>query len=306
MGSLVRARTAARRFLATEASGGLLLLGATIVALVWANSPWRDAYDSLWHVELTLGSPPWGISQHLQHWINDALMTLFFFLIGLEIKRELVSGELREPRVAAVPALAALGGMIVPALLFLVVAGDGEARSGWAIAMATDIAFALGVLAVLGPRVPQGLKVFLLTLAIVDDIGAILVIALFYSGGIGISWLGAAAAGLLGVYAMKRLGVARPLAYLPIGAAVWYATFRAGVHPTIAGVALGLLTPAGDADESGVIDDLEHRLHPWSSYVVVPLFALANAGVSLGGDALAAAFRSRLTLAIVVGLVVGK
>jgi NhaA family Na+:H+ antiporter len=271
-------------FLRTEAGGGVVLLGAALAALVWANSPWQGAYHD--------------VQEELQHWVNDGLMTLFFFVVGLEIKRELVSGELKEWRAAALPAVAAVGGMVVPVAVFRLVAGSGPAARGWGIPMATDIAFAVGVLAVLGHRVPRGLKVFVLTLAIVDDIGAIAVIAVFYTDGLEPGWL-LGAAGLVGVVVVaRRLGVSRPGAFVPIGVGLWYCTYESGIHPTIAGVALGLLLP--------VLESLEARLHPWSSYVVIPLFALANAGVALGGGAISVAAGSRLTWAVVLGLVAGK
>ncbi len=293
-------------FLRTEAGGGVLLLVATVVALGWANSPWSAAYFELWHTEVQLGPDGWGIREDLQHWVNDALMALFFFLIGLEIKREASVGELREVKAAMLPALGALGGMVVPAVLFVLLAGGGEATQGWGIPMATDIAFAVGVLALLGDRVPGGIKVFLLTLAIIDDIGAIAVIALFYSGGVAVPWLVGAAACLAAVVGWRGLGFSAPLAYVPLGIVAWYCTYRAGVHPTIAGVALGLLTPAHPVDGRPVLEDLEHRLHPWSSFLVVPVFALANAGVDMGDGALGRALSSRVALAVFVGLVVGK
>ncbi|HVF76434.1 MAG TPA: Na+/H+ antiporter NhaA [Acidimicrobiales bacterium] len=293
-------------FLQTEAGGGALLLVATVVALGWANSPWADGYFDFWHTKLQLGPDGWGIREDLQHWVNDALMAVFFFLIGLEIKREAAVGELREVKAAVLPALGALGGMAVPALLFVLLAGGGKAAQGWGIPMATDIAFAVGVLALLGPRVPGGLKVFLLTLAIIDDIGAIVVIAVFYSGGVAVPWLAAAAVCLAAVVAWQRFGFSSPLAYVPLGIVAWYCTYRAGVHPTIAGVALGVLTPAHPVDGRHVLEDLEHRLHPWSSFLVVPVFALANAGVALGDGALGRALSSRVALAVFVGLVVGK
>lgn len=292
-------------FLHTEAGGGVLLLLATLVALGWANSPWADSYADLWHTHLQIGPDGWGLDLDLHHWVNDGLMAIFFFLIGLEIKRELVIGELRDPRAALLPAVAALGGMVVPATLFIVVSGGGEFSRGWGIPMATDIAFAVGVLALLGSRIPSGLKLFLLTLAIVDDLGAIAVIAIFYSDDLSVTWL-VAAAGALALAPLLRLaGAARPPSYIPVGVAAWYATYRAGVHPTIAGVALGLLTPAVAVKGRTVLEDLEHLLHPWSSYLVVPLFALANAGVKLD-TGLADALTSRLTIAVAVGLVVGK
>jgi NhaA family Na+:H+ antiporter len=285
-------------FLRTEAGGGVVLLAATLVALVWANSPWRGGYHDLLHHEIAVGSGSWAVRESVQHWINDAFMAVFFFVVGLEIKRELVCGELNEWRAAALPAIAAGGGMVLPAIVFRLVAGGGPEAHGWGIPMATDIAFAVGVLAVLGSRVPRGLKVFVLTLAIVDDIGAIVVIAVFYTDDLEPVWL-LAAGGLLAVaVAVRWLGLARPVVFLPIGVGLWYCTYRSGIHPTIAGVALGLLMP--------VSESLETRLHPWSSYVVIPLFALANAGVALGRGALSEALGSRLTWAVVLGLVAGK
>lgn len=295
-----------RRFLETEASGGVALLAATVLALAWANGPLAGAYEDLWHKKLTVGFGTWAIREDLRHWVNDALMTVFFFLIGLEIKRERLTGELQSARAFALPGIAAVGGMVAPALIYLALAGGGEASRGWGIPMATDIAFAVGVLTVIGRRVPNGLKIFLLTLAIIDDIGAITVIALFYSAGVEISWLLAAAACLGAVVALRLGRVGRPLAYVPVGILAWYCTLRAGIHPTIAGVALGLLTPAVPVAGRNVLQDLEHRLHPWSSYMIVPLFALANAGVHLGGGALQKALASRLTWAVAAGLLVGK
>jgi NhaA family Na+:H+ antiporter len=293
-------------FLRTEAGGGVVLLVAALVAIGWANSPWRDAYHDLWHHELVVGGGSWAVRESLQHWINDAFMALFFFVVGLEIKRELASGELRDPRAATLPVMAAIGGMALPAAIFLLIAGSGPAARGWGIPMATDIAFAVGVLAVLGPRVPRGLKVFVLTLAIVDDIGAILVIAVFYTAGVEPGWLVGAAGSLAGVVAFRKLGVHAPVAYAPLAVVVWYCTYRSGIHPTIAGVTLGLVTPAGSIGGRPVLENLQHRLHPWSSYVVIPVFALANAGVSLDRKALADALGSRLMWAVLLGLVVGK
>ena len=293
-------------FLKTEGGGGVVLLAASAVALVWANSPWQDAYHDLWHHEIAVGPAGWALKDSLQHWINDALMALFFFVVGLEIKRELVRGELQQPRTAGLPVIAAIGGMVLPALLFWTLAGSGEAARGWGIPMATDIAFAVGVLALLGRHAPRGLKLFLLTLAIVDDIGAIMVIALFYTADFGVGWLLGAVGCLALVVAVRRLGVNHPVAYIPLAVAAWYCTYRSGIHPTIAAVALGLLTPAGSVEGRPVLEDLEHRLHPWSSYFVIPVFALANAGVTLGGDAIREAAGSRLTWAVIVGLVVGK
>jgi NhaA family Na+:H+ antiporter len=233
-------------------------------------------------------------------------MALFFFVVGLEIKRELVTGELRDPKAAALPALAALGGAIAPAVIFIALAaGTGDAK-GWGVPMATDIAFAVGILALLGDRVSSGVKLFLLTIAIVDDILAITVIAVFYSDDLSTPWLVAAFAGILAVVAMRRAGIGRVLAYVPVGAFIWVATLESGVHATIAGVVLGLLTPARPVGGRRVLEDLEHRLHPVTSFAVVPLFALANAGIALSGSTLSDAATSRLAWAIGVGLVLGK
>ncbi|MFA5890285.1 MAG: Na+/H+ antiporter NhaA [Actinomycetota bacterium] len=308
-----------QQFLQTEAAGGILLLAAAAVALVWANvSP--ASYDAVWHGELTLRIGSWGISEDIRHWVNDALMALFFFVVGLEIKRELVSGELRDPRAAALPAFSALGGMVVPGVIYAAVNAGGAGSAGWGIPMATDIAFAVGVLAIVGRGLPSGLKLFLLTLAIVDDIGAIVVIAIFYSGGISWPALGIACGLLIAIVALRRARV-RPVAvYAVFGAGVWLAVFESGIHATIAGVVLGLLTPAvpfGRSSECGDLPEpsreelspltrLEVALHPWTSFVIIPLFALANAGVYLGGGVLKSAFSNAITVGVVVGLVVGK
>jgi NhaA family Na+:H+ antiporter len=269
-----------------EAASGIVLLVATAAALVWANTN-RAGYASWWHHQLTIGPGDHAITESLVHWVNDALMTIFFFVVGLEIKRELVTGELRDRRRAALPAVAALGGMVVPALLFVAInAGNASGIDGWAIPMATDIAFAVGVLALLGPRVPSSLKLFLLTLAIVDDIGAIVVIALFYSRGLDGWWLLGAIVVTSAVVAMSRLGVDRPLAYVVPGILLWWCLHEARVEPTLAGVVLGLLTPARPRRGFPVLERLEDALHPVSSFVIVPIFALANAGVVLSRAAL--------------------
>ena len=293
-------------FLREEAAGGLVLLAATVVALVWANTPARDAYEDLWHTELTLGAGSVAITEDLRHGVNDALMALFFFVVGLEIKRELVVGELRDRRAAALPALAAIGGVVLPAAVFLAIAGGGEAASGWAIPMATDIAFAIGVLALLGDRVSDGVKLLLLAIAVVDDIIAITVIAIFYADDVSLGWLAAAAAMLALVVLQRRLGITRVLAYVPAGVMLWVATHESGVHATVAGVVLGLLTPTGEVGGRQVLEELEHRLHHVTSFVAVPLFALANAGVYLGGGALGDAAGARVAWAIAAGLVIGK
>jgi NhaA family Na+:H+ antiporter len=292
-------------FLHDEAAGGIVLVVSALAALIWANSPISDSYTSIWAYHLTVGWGPAAVTEDLQHWVNDGLMAVFFFVVGLEIKRELVVGELNDPRAALLPALAAVGGVVVPAVIFFAVA-EGDARAGWGIPMATDIAFAVGVLALLGDRVPAGAKLLLLTVAIVDDIIAITVIAVFYTDSVSFGWLSAAVVGLLVVVIAYRLGVHAIWPYVLIGASVWVATLESGVHPTIAGVALGLLTPAGVVGGRNVLDTLERRLHPWSAFLIVPLFALANAGIDLRGGLLGEAMGSSLTWAIVLGLVVGK
>ncbi|HVF75337.1 MAG TPA: Na+/H+ antiporter NhaA [Acidimicrobiales bacterium] len=267
------------RFLHAEAAGGVVLLVAAAVALVWANSPWDHGYHSVFNHDV-------------QHWVNEGLMTVFFFVVGLEIKRELVAGELREWRTAAVPAVAAVGGMVVPALFYVVVARD----RGWGIPMATDIAFAVGLMALLGRRVPGSLKLFLLTLAVVDDIGAILVIALFYSAGVKPLFLLGAAAAVALVFVVRN----RPVLALVAGVLVWAALYNSGVHATLAGVVVGLMLP------QATVEGLEDRLHPWSAFLVVPLFALANAGVRLDSESIGNAVESPIAIGVVLGLVVGK
>ncbi len=293
-------------FVHTEAAGGLFLLAATVVALGWANSPFAAGYEGLWGRELTIGAGPLAVTEDLKHWVNDGLMALFFFVVGLEIKRELVVGELRDPRRASLPVVAAVGGVVAPAGIFLLLNAGGEEAGGWGIPMATDIAFAVGVLAVLGSRVPASAKVFLLTLAIVDDILAITVIAVFYSSQLAVGWLAVAAGGMALVVVLRRLGVRAVSAYIPLGMLVWLATLESGVHATIAGVALGLATPARPVQGRPVLEQLQHRLHPVSSYLVIPLFALANAGVPLGGDALGRAARSPVAWGVALGLLAGK
>jgi Na+:H+ antiporter, NhaA family len=292
-------------FVSVEALGGVVLLAATIAALVWANVA-GVSYADVWSHDLTIGWGRFAISEDLLHWVNDGLMTVFFFVVGLEIKRELVRGELRSPRTASLPVLAAVGGMVVPALLYAAVNAGGSGSRGWAIPMATDIAFAVVVLAVLGTRVPKPLKLFLLTLAIVDDIGAIVVIAVFYSEGIAFDWLLGALGAVTFILCMQRLRMGHPIVYVLPAVILWVCTLESGVHATIAGVVLGLLTPARPFGGREVIEDLETRLHPWSSFLVIPIFALANAGLNLEPAAMTDALRSPIAWGVVVGLVVGK
>lgn len=305
----VRARMAA--FLSTETAGAALLLAAATIALAWANSPWSDAYDHLWDTYRRFGIGSWSIETDLRHVVSDALMALFFLVVGLEIKREFVEGELRDRRTAALPIVAAIGGMVVPALIYVAFNAGGEGARGWAIPMATDIAFALGVLALAARSAPPALTTFLLALAIVDDIGAITVIALFYSDGVALPALGAAAASAVALAAAARvrhrLGRAWWPVYAVLGLGLWAAVAASGVHATIAGVALGLLTPTTPDDElPSPLERLEHALHPWTSYLVVPVFALANAGVRVAGDALGDALASPVTIGVFLGLVAGK
>ncbi|MGB5756510.1 MAG: Na+/H+ antiporter NhaA [Acidimicrobiales bacterium] len=328
------------RFLAQETASGVMLLLATAVALLWVNLPGDigESYHRLWETHLLIDVGDQVLfDEPLEGLVNDALMVLFFFVVGLEIKSELVVGDLREPRVAALPAIAAFGGMIVPATIYSLVTAGGEGSNGWGVPMATDIAFAVGVLALLGPTVPQRLKLFLLTLAIVDDIGAILVIAVFYTTTIRFAWLSLAVGGLVLVVILTRLKIWYTPVYAAVGIVVWYATFRSGVHATIAGVVLGLLAPArpllgpralervedtlsGETmDPSHILDvnwkmketisitsRLTQLLSPWTGFVIVPIFALANAGVELSAGAVATAAGSRVTWGIALGLVVGK
>jgi Na+:H+ antiporter, NhaA family len=339
-----------REFLHDEAFGGILLLACALAALAWANSPWDNAYDRLWHATLAIGTNRVHLDLSLQHWVNDGLMALFFVVVGLEIKRELLVGELASPRRAALPAIAALGGVLLPAGLYALVNGGESGADGWGIPMATDIAFALGVLALLGERVPVALKVFLTALAIVDDIAAVIVIALFYTAGVSWSAVGVAVAFLAALVLANRLHVRSLPVYGLLGLGLWAAVHESGVHATVAGVLLALTIPARtriDPDafvaRSRVILDefaragthganiltngaqqealaeledavegvgaplqrLEHALHPFVAFVIVPLFALANAGVKIDGD-LGSTLGSRVTIGVVLGLVIGK
>lgn len=331
------------RFLQIESASGFVLLGCTFVALLMANSPWAAAYAEIWQTPVRLTAGDFELNKTFLLCINDGLMTLFFFVVGLEIKRELVAGELRDPRKAALPILAALGGMVVPATIFLLFQSGQPGQSGWGIPVATDIAFVVGFLALLGSRVPFGLKIMLLSLAIADDIGAILVIAVFYSSDISWLALGLAAMGFGVTYVFNRIGVRHMGIYVVIGAGIWLAFLKSGVHTTVAGVLLGLLTPAsawvgnralvdvlshvleglrGDASQETPnhrhqalsqveisareaippLERLEIGLHPWVAFVIMPLFALANAGVGIEvGD-----LRSPVAVAVAAGLVLGK
>ena len=337
-------------FARKQSSGGILLIIATVVALVWANSPWAESYSNLWHTKLTVGVGGFSISKDLTHWINDGLMAVFFLVVGLEIKREILVGELSSIRGATLPVVAAVGGAVVPATIFLTINAGTEGSAGWGIPMATDIAFALGVLALLGEKAPVGLKVFLTALAIVDDIIAVLVIAFFYSSEISWGALGVGVVFLAALVVANLLGVGKTLVYAVLGIGLWLCFLLSGVHATIAGVLLALTVPASSfmnptaflervryildrfekAGEKGEhvlaneerqaalhalnhaaykleppLHELEHALHPWVVFAIMPLFALANAGVPLG-EGIAEALSSPVALGIVLGLVVGK
>jgi len=306
------------RFIGVEAASGVVLLLAAAVAIVWANSPLERSYEAIWHLELGLGVARFLPAHDLHFWVNDGLMTIFFLLVGLEIRRELHDGALSDRRIATLPVIAALGGIAVPALLYLLVNSEPALRRGWAIPTATDIAFAVGVLALIGRGVPPALRLLLLTLAIVDDIGAILVIACFYSPGTTIVGLAIVAAGVALVLALHSLGVRAAPAYIVPGAVVWFGMLRAQLHPTLAGVLLGLLTPrsvtlgrrkraAGAAEDGGsLIESLEETLHPYVAFGIMPLFALANAGVSLRGIAVSAGAPLAVGAGIAAGLILGK
>jgi len=295
-----------RRFLDTEEGGGFALLAGSVVALIWVNVFGVAGYESFWHTELKIGIGDVAITEDLGHWVNDGLMTLFFFLISLEIKREVVTGDLRHPRRAALPVIAAAGGVVVPILIYLAITAGTSATGGWGIPMATDAAFAIAALALLGERVGVGAKLFLVTIAVVDDVLAIVVIAIAYTSDLSLPWLLAAIALIGVVAAMRRLGLVRIWPYAVVGLLVWVATLESGVHATIAGVALAFMTPSGDIRGRPVLEELENRIHPWTSFLILPIFALANAGVVIGGDALDAGDGMRTALAVAIGLMVGK
>ncbi|HUG08847.1 MAG TPA: Na+/H+ antiporter NhaA [Acidimicrobiia bacterium] len=336
------------RFSRIEASSGIILLFAAVAALVWANSIWSDTYFSLFQERFTIDFSGFHFDESALHLINDGLMAVFFFVVGLEIKRELVLGDLRDPKAAALPVLAALGGMAVPALFYLSLNWGTDAVHGWGIPMATDIAFAIGIVALLGSRVPSGAKLFLLAVAIADDIGAITVIALFYTSDLSNGYLAAAVTGLVSVWIAGRINVRAMWFYVPMAFVIWYLTYRSGIHATLAGVALGFLTPArplyhpGDFDRRAraILDQyphevldrhaqehadhetlllseiaheavsplnrMERRLVGLSSFVIVPLFALANAGIDFRNLDVGDALTSPISIGVAGGLILGK
>jgi Na+:H+ antiporter, NhaA family len=327
-----------RLYMGTEAGGSALLLAATLLALAWANSPWSASYDAFWSTTATIGAGDLALTMDLRHWVNDAAMALFFLVVGLEITREVSTGELRDRRTVAAPALGALGGLAVPALVYLLFNPSGPESAGWGVVMSTDTAFVLGVLALFGPRCPDRLRLFLLTLAIVDDIGAISVMALFYTDDMQTSPLLVSALLIAVLVGLRWAGVWRLTPYVLTGVALWLAVHASGVHATLAGVALGLLIPS-KPPEQAVIDRLkvygralreqpdaerarlaslavaatvppnarlQYALHRWTAYGVVPVFGLANAGVPLDGETLRAAAASPVTIGVAVALLVGN
>jgi Na+/H+ antiporter NhaA len=335
---LAQLKAPLRNFLRTEVGSAGLLFGATLVALLWANSPWSDLYEALWNTEAEVRFGTADLAMDLEHWINDGLMVLFFFVVGLEVRHELSVGELTDRRRLAVPGVAALAGLVVPALLFLALNPTGEAANGWGVVIGTDTAFMLGALALVGPAPATQLRVFLLTLTIADDVAAVSIIGAVYSDAIDLAALAIAAACLVALALLSRWSAWRSSIYALVGVVLWLATVESGLHPTIAGMAAGLLigarlprreeveraaslfrafrqSPMASVGHSAVQgleravsvnERLQTALHPWTGYVIVPLFALANAGVDLRGGLLGEALRSPLTWGVVLGLVAGK
>jgi NhaA family Na+:H+ antiporter len=327
-----------RAFLFNEAGSGAILLLATVLALVWANLPWWESYFTFWATPISAHFGGFGIEMDLRHLINDGAMALFFLVLGLEISRELTSGELRDRRTVLVPTLGAIGGMLLPIGIYLIFNHGGESTHGWGIVMSTDTAFLLGVLALFGPRCPDRLRLFLLTLAVVDDIGAIIVLAVAYTGSVKLMALLVAAGLVLVLFGLRWNGVWRLTPYVFVAIFLWFAVYASGVHPTLAGVVVGLLIPARPSRPEHVQrvrvygraliekqtaqryrlavlaasasvsanERLQRALHPWSAYVVIPVFGLANAGVHLSSEVLRQAVTSRITVGVVVALVIGN
>jgi Na+:H+ antiporter, NhaA family len=304
-----------RDFLHRESSGGILILVASALGLIIANSPISETYFSFLELQFSLGNDSIYLKLTMLKVINYILMTLFFFVVGLEIKRELTSGHLSSFKKAVMPFVAALGGMAVPAMIYLLIAGR-EAPGGWGVAVATDIALAVGLLAIIGSNAVASLRTFLLALAVIDDIGAILVIAFVYSTGIVPGWIAGALLTVVFIAALKKLQINQIFVYVPLGALLWYCMYRGGIHPTLAGVVLGMMTPniarkdtnLIDAEDSvvSIIEWLENKLHPYSSFLIVPLFAFANTGVEISQRSITAAINSPIAWGIFFGLVVGK
>jgi NhaA family Na+:H+ antiporter len=304
-----------RDFLHRESSGGILILIASAIGLIIANSPISETYFSFLELQFSLGNDSIYLKLTMLKVINYILMTLFFFVVGLEIKRELTSGHLSSFKKAVMPFVAALGGMAVPAMIYLLIAGR-EAPGGWGVAVATDIALAVGLLAIIGSNALASLRTFLLALAVIDDIGAILIIAFVYSTGIVPGWIAGSLLTVVFIAALKKLQINQVFVYVPLGALLWYCMYRGGIHPTLAGVVLGMMTPniarkdtdLIDAEDSvvSIIEWLENKLHPYSSFLIVPLFAFANTGVEISQRSITAAINSPIAWGIFFGLVVGK
>lgn len=298
-----------KEFISLESSAGIVLFGAAVLALILDNTPWSVYYRTFFAMPFSIHLGAVGLAKPVQLWVNDGLMTLFFLLVGLEIKRELFEGELNSREKAMLPGFAALGGMVVPALVFLIVNWHHPSNlAGWAIPTATDIAFSLGILSLLGSRVPVTLKIFLTALAIFDDIGAIVIIAIFYTAHISLPMLAVAAVLVVGLVVMNRCRVERRAPYFLVGAVLWFCVLKSGVHATLVGIVLGFVIPLRVQYEKGVYSPakmLEHRLHPWVAFLVLPLFAFANAGVSFSGMQISALWQP-LPLGIIAGLFLGK
>lgn len=303
---ITKAASGFKRFAELEASGGIALLVAAVLALLVSNSPLAGIYQETFSAKLAIRFGPYDYGKSILHWINDGLMAVFFFLVGLEIKREFLEGELNTASKLILPLFAAAGGMIFPALIFILInSGDVRVLEGWAMPMATDIAFALGALALMGNRIPPSLSVFLLSLAIFDDLGAIIIIALFYAGKVSLFALASAAIVLALLVAINLAGVRRTPVYLIVGAVLWFAVLESGVHATISGVLVAMTIPIVEEDGKSPLKDLEERLHPWSAYFILPLFAFANSGVGLQGVSASSLFEG-MTLGIILGLLIGK
>ncbi|HDJ1437890.1 Na+/H+ antiporter NhaA [Serratia rubidaea] len=295
-----------RQFLRQEAAGGIILIVAAVIALMMANSPLQGVYQGFLNLPVMVKISSLEIAKPLLLWINDGLMAIFFLVVGLEVKRELMQGSLAGRDKAVFPAIAALGGMLAPALIYLLFnGGDDIARQGWAIPAATDIAFALGVMALLGNRVPTSLKVFLLALAIIDDLGVIVIIALFYTHEVSLAALGVAAAAIAVLALMNWRGVSKTSIYMIVGLVLWVAILKSGVHATLAGVIVGFMIPLKVKKGPSPSETLEHEMHPWVAFLILPLFAFANAGVSLEGVSLNG-LASLLPMGIAAGLFIGK
>ena len=294
------------RLIQHEAFAGVLMILAAVLALIFANTALSGAYYGFLNTKVSLLINGIGLTKPLLLWINDGLMAMFFFLIGLELKREMVEGRLKNPRDVMLPGVAAIGGMLAPMAVFLLLtAGNPELTSGWAIPAATDIAFAVGVLALLGKRIPSSLKIFLLTLAILDDMGAILIIALFYGSGVDTGYLGMALVPLAGLIALNLRGTHRIAPFMLLGAIMWFFVLKSGIHPTVAGVVTAFTIPLKDRFGKSPLHSLEHNLHPYVIYGIAPIFALANAGIDLSGISMSD-FLSPLPLGIAAGLFIGK